>query len=186
MHEASHVVVGLDCGRRLVRCSIVPEEAFGGYGRGVGTTEWQPIGDGTVNVSELVKIALAGKAAEERMYRNTGQSVRSDLALIYTLAWLATVSSEKFTPHARLIPVLTGFYCEYPDKVPPRAKQLGDEMIAEMLPQTQEVLERRWHDVERIAELLLKNERITPDMIADVSPLESVEEEEGGYRQEAS
>jgi len=34
MHEASHVVVGLECGRRLVRCSIVPEDAFGGYGPG--------------------------------------------------------------------------------------------------------------------------------------------------------
>src|SRR5271169_1291701 len=90
MHEASHVVVGLDCGRRLVRCSIVPEDAFGGYGLGTGTTEWERIGNGTVNVSELVRITLAGKAAEERMYGNAGESVRCDLALIYALAWLAT------------------------------------------------------------------------------------------------
>jgi hypothetical protein len=45
MHEASHVVVGLDCGHKLVQCSIVPEDAFGGYGLGVGSTESEPIGD---------------------------------------------------------------------------------------------------------------------------------------------
>jgi ATP-dependent Zn protease len=165
MHEASHVVVGLECGRRLVRCSIVPEDAFGGYGLGVGSTEWEPIGNGTVNASELVKITLAGKAAEERMCGNAGESVRSDLALIYTLAWLATVSSEEFTPHARLIPLLTGIYCERPDKVPPRAKRLADEMISDLLPEVRNILERRWHDVELIAGLLLKHGRITPEMI---------------------
>jgi hypothetical protein len=53
-----------------------------------------------------LKIALAGKVAEERMYGNPWESVRSDLALIYALAWLTTVCSEKFTPHARLILLL--------------------------------------------------------------------------------
>jgi ATP-dependent Zn protease len=177
MHEASHVVVGLDCGRRLVRCSIVPEVAFGGYGMVLGSTEWEPIGDGTVNVSELVKIALAGKAAEERMYGNPGESVRSDLALIYALAWLITVGSEKFTPHARLIRLLTGFYCEHPHKVPPRAKRLADEMISDLLPEVRDILERRWRDVELIAGLLLKHGRITPEMIDEVLLLEAVEEE---------
>jgi ATP-dependent Zn protease len=175
MHEASHVVVGLDCGRRLVRCSIVPEVAFGGYGLVVGSTEWEPIGDGRVNVSELVKIALAGKAAEERMYGNPGESVRSDLALIYALAWLVTVCSEKFTPHARLIWLLTGYYCEHPHKVPSRAKRLADEMISALLPEVRDILERRWHDVELIAGLLLKLGRITPEMIDEVLLLEAVE-----------
>lgn len=167
MHEASHVVVGLDCGHRLVRCSIVPEDAFGGYGLGIGTTEWEPIGDGTVNVSELVKVTLAGKAAEERMYGNAArpEAVRSDLAQIYAMAWLATVNSEKFTPHARLLGLLTGIYCEHPHKVPPRAKQLADEMITGLLPEVRDILEQRWADVELIAELLLKYGRITPDMI---------------------
>ncbi len=177
MHEASHVVVGLDCGRRLVRCSIVPEVAFGGYGLGVGSTEWEPIGDGTVNVSELVKIALAGKAAEERMNGNPGESVRSDLAVIYALAWLATVCSEKFTPHARLIPLLTGIYCEHPHKVPLRAKRLADEMISDLLPEVRDILERCWRDVELIAGLLLKHGRITPEMIDEVLLLAAVEEE---------
>ena len=167
MHEASHVVVGLDCGRRLVRCSIVPEVAFGGYGLVVGSTEWEPIGDGTVNVNELVKIGLAGKVAEERMYGNAGESCRSDLALIYTLAWLATVSSERFTPHARLIPLLTGIYCEHPRKVPPRAKRLADEMISDLLPEVGDILDRRWHDVELLAELLPKHGRVTPEMIGE-------------------
>jgi hypothetical protein len=144
MHEASHVVVGLDCGRGLVRCSIVPEDAFGGYGLGIGSTEWERIGNGTVGVRAVVKIALAGKAAEERMYGNA----RYDLALIYALAWLATVGSEKFTPQARLIWLLTGFYCEHPHKVPPRAKRLADEMISVLLPEVQDILERRWHDVD--------------------------------------
>ena len=178
MHEASHVVVGLDCGRRLVRCSIVPEDAFGGYGLGVGSTEWEPIGDGTVNASELVKITLAGKAAEERMYGNAGESVRFDLALIYTLAWLATVSSEKFTPHARLIWCLTGIYCEHPHKVPPRAKRLADEMISALLPEVRDILERRWHDVELVAGLLLKHGQITPEMIDEAflnKPVEIIE-----------
>ncbi len=179
MHEASHVVVGLDCGRRLVRCSIVPEDAFGGYGLGLGSTEWEPIGDNTVNASELVKITLAGKAAEERMYGYAGESVRCDLALIYTLAWLATVSSEEFTAHARLIPLLTGIYCEHPDKVPPRAKRLADEMISALLPEVRDILERRWHDVELIAGLLLKHGRITPEMIDEVLLLMAVEEEGG-------
>ncbi len=165
MHEASHVIVGLDSGRRLVRCSIVPEDAFGGYGLGVGTTEWEPIGGGTVNAGELVKIALAGKAAEELMYGNAGESVRSDLAFIYALAWLATVSSEEFTPHARLIRLLTGIYCEHPDKVPPRAKRLADGMISDLLPEVRDILQRRWHDVERIAGLLVQHGRITPEMI---------------------
>jgi len=178
MHEASHVVVGLDCGRRLVRCSIVPKDAFGGYGLGVGTTEWEPIRSGN-NVSELVKILLAGKAEEERMYGNAGESARSDLALIYTLAWLVTVSSEKFTPHARLIPLLTGIYCEHPDKVPPRAKRLADEMISALLPEVRDILERRWHHVELIARLLLKHGRITPEMIDEVLLLEAAVEEEG-------
>jgi ATP-dependent Zn protease len=177
MHEASHVVVGLDCGRSLVRCSIVPEVAFGGYGMVLGSTEWEPVGDGTVNAGELVKIALAGKAAEERMYGNAGESVRSDLALIYALAWLITASSEKFTPHARLIRLLTGFYCEHPHKVPPRAKRLANEMISVLLPEVRDILERRWHDVELIAELLLKHGRITPEMIDEVLLLEAVEEE---------
>jgi hypothetical protein len=177
MHEASHVVVGLDCGRRLVRCSIVPEVAFGGYGLGIGSTEWEPIGDGTVNVSELVKIALAGKAAEERMNGNPGESVRSDLAVIYALAWLATVCSEKFTPHARLIPLLTGIYCEHPHKVPPRAKRLADEMISDLLPEVRDILERRWHDAEIIAGLLLKHGRIAPEMIDEVLLLEISEEQ---------
>ena len=172
MHEASHVVVGLDCGRRLVRCSIVPEDAFGGYGLGVGSTEWEPVGDGKVNVSELVKLALAGKVAEERMYGNPGDSVRSDLALIYTLAWLATVSSERFTPHARLIQLLTGIYCEHPHKVPPRPRRLADEMISDLLPEVRAILERRWHDVELIAGLLLKHGRITSEMIEEVLLLE--------------
>ena len=179
MHEASHVVVGLECGRKLVRCSIVPEDAFGGYGLGVGSTEWEPIGDGTVNASELVKIALAGKAAEERMHGNAGESARSDLATIYSLAWLMTVSSEKFTPHARLIPLLTGIYCEHPDKVPPRAKRLADEMISDLLPEVRDILERRWHDVELIAGLLLKQGRITPEMIDEVLHLEAVGEKGG-------
>jgi ATP-dependent Zn protease len=179
MHEASHVVVGLDCGRRLVRCSIVPEDAFGGYGLGVGTTEWEPIGSGN-NVSELVKIRLAGKAEEERMYGISGESVRSDLATIYTLAWLVIVSSEKFTPHAQLIPLLTGIYCEHPDKVPPRAKQLANEMISALLPEVRDILERRWHHVELIARLLLKQGRITPEMIDEVLLLEAAVEEEGG------
>jgi ATP-dependent Zn protease len=165
MHEASHVLVGLECGRRLVRCSIVPEDAFGGYGLGLGSTEWEPI-DGKVNASELVKIALAGKAAEERMYGNAEEeSVRSDLALVYALAWLATVSSKTFTPHARLIRLLTGIYSEHPDKVPPRAKRLGDEMISGLLEEVRDILERHWHDVERIAGLLLKHGRITQEMI---------------------
>jgi hypothetical protein len=180
MHEASHLVVGLDCGRRLVRCSIVPEVAFGGYGLGVGSTEWEPIGDGTVDVSELVKITLAGIAAEERMYGNAGECVRSDLALIYTLAWLVTVSSEKFTPHARLIPLLTGIYCEHPDKVPPRAKRLADEMISALMPEVLDILGRRWQSVELIAGLLLKQGRITPEMIDEVLLLEAAVEEEGG------
>lgn len=180
MHEASHVVVGLDCGRRLVRCSILPEVAFGGCGLGVGSTEWEPIGDGTVDVSELVKITLAGIAAEERMYGNAGECVRSDLALIYTLAWLVTVSSEKFTPHARLIPLLTGIYCEHPDKVPPRAKRLADEMISALMPEVLDILGRRWQSVELIAGLLLKQGRITPEMIDEVLLLEAAVEEEGG------
>ena len=179
MHKASHVVVGLDCGRRVVRCSIVPEDAFGGYGLGVGSTEWEPIGNGTVNASELVKIALAGKAAEERMYGNAGESVRSDLALIYTLAWLATVSSETFTPHARLIRLLIGIYCEHPHKVPPRAKRLADEMISVLLPKVRDILERRWHHVKLIAGLLLKHGRITPEMIDEVLLLEAAEEDGG-------
>lgn len=168
MHEASHVIVGLDCGRRLVRCSIVPEVPFGEYGLATGATEWEPIGDGMVNFGELVKIALAGKAAEERMYGNPGESVRSDLALIYALAWLATACSEKFTPHARLIPLLTGIYCEHPHKVPPRAKRLADEMVSDLLPEVRDILERRWHDVELISGLLLKQGRITPEMIREV------------------
>lgn len=176
MHEASHVVVGLDCGRRLVRCSIVREVAFGGYGLVDGSTEWEPIGDGTVNVSELVKIALAGKVAEERMYGNAGESVRSDLAVIYTLAWLVSVNSEKFTPHARLIQSLTGIYCEHPHKVPSRARRLADEMISDLLPEVRDILGRRWHDVELIAGLLLKQGRITPEMIDEVLLLEAVEE----------
>jgi hypothetical protein len=49
MHEASHVVVGLDLGRKLVRCSIVPEDAFGGFGVGTGSTEWERIGNGKAN-----------------------------------------------------------------------------------------------------------------------------------------
>jgi ATP-dependent Zn protease len=179
MHEASHVVVSLDLGRRLMRCSIVPEDAFGGYGLGVGSTEWEPIRDGKVNASELVKIVLAGKAAEERMYGNAGESVRYDLAHIYALAWLATVSSEKFTPHARLIGLLTGIYCEHPHKVPPRAKRLADEMISDLLPEVRDILDQRWHDVELIAELLLKHGRITPEMIDEVLFLEAVEEEGG-------
>lgn len=180
MHEASHVVVGLECGRKLVRCSIVPEDAVGGYGLGLGTTEWEPIGDGTVNASELVKIALAGKAAEERMYGKVLEdSVRIDLALIYTNAWLASVCSEKFTPHARLIPLLTGIYCERPDKVPPRAKRLADDMISALLPEVRDILERRWQDVELVAGLLLKRGRITPEMIDEVLILEAVEEEGG-------
>jgi ATP-dependent Zn protease len=168
MHEASHVVVGLDSGHRLVRCSIVLEDAFGGYGLAVGSTEWEPVGNGTVNASELVKIALGGKAAEERMYESAGEAVRSDLAVIYTLAWLVTVSSEKFTPHARLIQLLTGIYTEHPDKVPPRARRLADEMISDLLPEVRAILERRWHDVELIAGLLLKHGRITPEMIDEV------------------
>jgi hypothetical protein len=169
MHEASHVVVGLECGRGLVRCSIVPEDAFGGYGVGSGSTEWEPIGVGRVNASELVKVVLAGKAGEERMYGSAGEeSVRSDLALIYTLAWLATVSSEKFTPHGRLIQLLNGIYCEHPHKVPLRAKRLADEMISALLPEVRDILERRWHDVELIAGLLLKHGRIMPEMIDDV------------------
>lgn len=146
----------------------MPEDAFGGFGLGVGTTEWEPIGDGVVDASELVKIALAGKAAEERMYGNAGASVRSDLALISTMAWLATVSSDKFTPHARLISLLTGIYCEHPNKVPPRAKRLADEMISELLPEVRGILERRWHDVELIAGLLLQYGRITPEVIDKV------------------
>ena len=170
MHEASHVVVGLECGRRLVRCSIVPEQnAFSGYGLAAGSTEWEPVGDGAVNVPALVKIALAGQVAEERLYEQTREEcLRSDLALIYTLAWLATVSSEKFRPHARLIPLLTGIYCERPDKVPPRAKRLAEEMISAQRPKVENILERRWHDVELIAELLLKHKRITPEMIDEV------------------
>jgi len=82
------------------------------------------------------------------MYGIAGESVRSDLALIYTLAWLATVSSEKFTPHARLIRLLSGIYCEPPEKVLPRAKRLADEMISVLLPEVRDILERRWHDVE--------------------------------------
>jgi hypothetical protein len=143
----------------------VPEDAFGGYGLAVGSTEWEPVGDGAVNVTELVKIALGGKAAEERMYGSAGESVRSDLATIYTLAWLVSVGSEKFTPHARLIRLLTGIYCEHPHKVPPRARRLADEMISDVLPEVREILERRWHDVELIAGLLLKHGRITPEMI---------------------
>jgi ATP-dependent Zn protease len=178
MHEASHVVVGLECGRRLVRCSIVLEDAFGGYGLGLGSTEWEPIG-GMVDASELVKIALAGKVAEERLKGkagDAGESVRSDLALIYALAWLATVSSEKFTAHARLVPLLTGIYCEHPHKVPPRARRLADEMISDLLPEVRDILERRWHDVELIAGLLLKHGRITPEMIEVVLLSEDVEE----------
>ena len=177
MHEASHLVVGLECGRRFVRCSIVPEDAFGGYGLGIGSTEWEPVGDGTVNASELVKIALAGKAAEERMCGNAGESVRSDLALIHTLAWLASVSSEEFTPHARLIPLLTGIYCEYPHRVPPRAKRLADEMISALLPEVRNILERRWHDVEQFGGLLLKHGRITPKIIDEVLLIKAVEVE---------
>jgi hypothetical protein len=130
----------------------------------------------------LVKIALAGKAAEERMYGNAGESVRSDLALIYTLAWLATVSSEKFTPHARLIRLLTGIYCEHPDKVPPRAKRLADERVSALLPEVRDIFERRWHDVGLIAGLLLKQGRITQEMIDEVLLLEAVEEEGGKPR----
>lgn len=179
MHEASHVIVGLDCGRRLVRCSIVPEDAFGGYGLWLGSTEWEPIGNGTVNVSELVKIALAGKVAEERMYGNAGEFVRSDLAIIYTLAWLVSVNSEKFTPHARLIQLLTGIYCKNPHKVPPRARRLADQMISDLLPEVRNILDRRWHDVELIAGLLLKHGRITPEMMDEVLVLEAVDEESG-------
>jgi hypothetical protein len=126
-------------------------------------------------------ISLAGKAAEERMYGNAGESVRSDLALIYALAWLATVCSEKFTPHARLIRLLTGIYCEHPHKVPPRAKRLADEMISALLPEVRDILERRWHEVELIAGLLLKRGRITPEMIDEVlllaAPNENLKEE---------
>jgi ATP-dependent Zn protease len=166
MHEASHVVVGLDCGRKLVRCSVVPERAVAGYGRADGTTEWEPIGDGTMNVNEVVKIALAGRIAEERIYGKVqGGSVRDDLALIYTLAWMAAVGSEKFTPHVRLIPLLTRIYCKHPHKVPRRAKSLGDEMISDALPEVREILERRWPDVELIAALLLQHGRITPEVI---------------------
>jgi hypothetical protein len=144
----------------------VPEDAFGGYGLAIGSTEWEPVGDGAVNVTELVKIALGGKAAEERMYGKVlGDSVRTDLAFIYTNAWLASVCSEKFTPHARLIQLLTGIYTEHPDKVPPRAKRLADEMISDLLPEVRNILEQRWHDVELIAGLLLKHGRITPEMI---------------------
>jgi len=52
-----------------------------------------------------------------------------------------------------------------PGKVPPRAKRLADEMISDLL-------ERRWHDVELIAGLLLKQGRITSEMIEEVLLLE--------------
>lgn len=165
-HEACHVVVGLECERRLMRCSIVPEEGIGGYGMGLGTTEWKPL-RGTLKISELVKIPLAGVAAEERMFGHAGEAVRSDLAQIYTVAWLVTVGSEKFTPHPRLFNLLTAIYCEHPGKVPPRVKRLGDEMISALLPEVRDILERRWHDVELIAGLLMKHGRITPAMFDD-------------------
>jgi hypothetical protein len=55
-----------------------------------------------------------------------------------------------------------------PHKVPPRAKRLADEMISALLPEVRDILDRRWHDVELIAGLLLKHGRITPEMIDDV------------------
>ncbi len=40
--SSEELLVGLDCGRKLLRCSIVSEDAFGGYGLGVGSTDWEP------------------------------------------------------------------------------------------------------------------------------------------------
>jgi hypothetical protein len=50
-------------------------------------------------------------------------------------------------------------------------------MISDLLPEVREILERRWHDAELIAGLLLKHGRITPAMIDEVLLLEIVEEE---------
>lgn len=41
-------------------------------------------------------------------------------------------------------------------------------MIFDLLPEVRNILERRWHDVELIAGLLLKHGRITPEMIDKV------------------
>jgi ATP-dependent Zn protease len=168
MHEASHVVVGLDCGLRPSWCSIVPD-ASRGYGLALGSTGWT----GTGNVYETVKMLLAGKAAEKRMYASssagTGESTQHDLTIIYVMAWWVTVCSEKFTPHARLIGLLTDFYHQHPHKVPPRVKRRAEEMIADLLPDVRDILERRWHDVELIAGLLLTHRRITPEMIDEVT-----------------
>jgi len=51
----------------------------------------------------------------------------------------------------------------------------ADQMISALLPEVQDILERRWHDVERIAELLLKHRQVTPEMIDEVLLLRVVE-----------
>jgi hypothetical protein len=45
------------------------------------------------------------------MYGSAGESARLDLALVHALAWLMVAGSEKFTPHARLIGLLTEDTC---------------------------------------------------------------------------
>ena len=47
-------------------------------------------------------------------------------------------------------------------------RRLADQMISALLPEVRDILERRWHDVELIAGLLLKHGRITPEMIDEV------------------
>ena len=55
-----------------------------------------------------------------------------------------------------------------PEQGAARAKRLADEMISELLPEVRGILERRWHDVELIAGLLLQYGRITPEVIDKV------------------
>ena len=63
-HEAGHVLLAEFCGARVTFASIIPDHLGGARAEGMTKAVWPPFSDPRVRADRLVRVALAGPAAE--------------------------------------------------------------------------------------------------------------------------
>ena len=169
-HEAGHIVVGRHFGFRLIRASMKPRNMGNGE-VSRGSTEWEPVGSG--DVMPLICMSLAGQVVEEKLYGTiSNDAYRDDQAVIQAFAWICKVGrKDGYEPDESLIPRLTAVDREQPERVPLQVKSIADKLVSDAMPETVQLLNDHWSDVERIAALLLKHNTVTQDVLSqDASP----------------
>jgi hypothetical protein len=166
-HEAGHVVIGMKLGLKLNYATIVPErldQKSGFHGR----TEWEPVG-GALDVAPIIASALAGGVVEERLHGKPPAEIGllDDKANIWAFVWAYKISANGFTVDAGVLPKLASAYRNRPSCVPAEVRHIAKEMTDEIGAEVKSILSERetWEQVETVAELLLKNKKVTPEML---------------------